>query len=895
MFKPIHIIASLGILFSALTAVASNPVNYDTSKWTIHQAFENKPRKIIDTPDAVYFLVHPLIFHHSTNGYDKGNHGYYSQVAGSLLFYDKNNPEAGIQDLAKKVYLAGNDIRLASYNPVLKSLVIAYNDGGIEIVSPDRTSSTYISDLKKRVKSGGTTISAINFDYKNGDIWLGTGAGFAQISGTSLKILRAPEWGDAVTDIVPVGNNIVAVIGSKILMAPLNSNIASRDSYSTPTISGSYGTVLNLMTLSDNAFATVNTSGQIRWLSFSNNKWTVTNPNIQNTASNVLSSSSTTSFYVVNRIDHTVTPTANGFYIAAKDRGYFINRPTSLDAKPTFTYAAFPEEKGVYNGSWDGQDFWFYQDTNNFVSQTFDGTEWKNKDNLITQAPQTTHDNFILHSPTQGLIVVNRHPNINTNYYSDYQNPLVSAYKDGVWRDLSPCHFTPAIALTDPLAESQRNSKISNKWPVSMPLGAAVDPLNPNMLFISSPYHPGFAGIYLDDPTKTPLIVVREGDATLSAYNALQAIEPSPGWLDFGPTLCLGTDEQGTMWFYYNSNETANNRENQLFYAITPEGRSEAIQLADPFTKHFDVQPVVSKSMRASGFWVYGTACKHPSNRNKLITTTSEGDKNGLAIRVFDHNGTFEDQSDDKITYIRKFRMPNGDLQEPTGVRDIVENPVTGDIIVPAFHDTFIFNLSDPVENETINARPVGIISENGQTSHFRPATRAMTAVADEYGRLWVATYDDGVIGISTDGKSVVANYNSFNSPIGNDEVHGLGWNPDTKSLFISARNVIAEVRVDDPDTSGESFDINSTFITPTFVNPEYAGTVAIHNVPAGVTLRIRDSKGKTIREIDSPANGLTYWDLLDSEGRRVPSDRYTIMDASGNEIFKPILLPVVR
>lgn len=914
MYKIIRIFAAAGLLLSAFSAIASNPINYDTSKWTIHQSFENKPRKIIDTPDVVYFFGHSRLYSPTANAFTQGTAtnpiDYYNTYGGSIFFYDKKNPAAGMQSLASSVQLSGYDMRLVNYNPVKKHLVIAYADGGIDIVSPDHSSITYISDLKNRIKSGATLINSINFDPDNGDIWLGTGAGFAQIDGTRLQVLRSPEWDNSVSDIVPVGDNIVAATGTTILMAPKTSNFALRDSYVTQTCSTVPKTITNIMPLSASMFAIADTSGQIYWVAPNGaNKLTVTNPKIQGTIGNVLApNTNDRGNYVVNRLDHTVTPTANGFYIAASDYGYFINRPMD-GANPTFSKVQLPGSgHGVYNASYDGSKFWFYNGPGKFISKTYSGSSWSDNESLSPNGPQTAYDNFILYSPTQGLVLVNKHPHVLTERYINYQNTIVSAYKNGKWTDLSPFHHKPAIAIPGSAAETAFNKMISDnaatgtdfskdRYPVSLPLGAAIDPLNPDVLFVSSPHDPGYAAVFLDDPTKTPLIDTKDNNTSFDALFPSKNFPNQANYASFGPTKLLGADANGVIWIYYNTSSTKDHTGDLMFFAITPEDRQEAIDTADPSVKKINVRQIVAPSTMSSATrWIYGTTLKHPSNITKLATSAKNGDAGGLAIRIFDHKGTLDDTTDDELIYIRKFRLPSGELEEPTTIRDIIENPVTGDIIVPAFRDTYIFNLSSPVENGVIDARTMNFTSENGQSVSFRPAARGASACVDEYGRLWVATHDNGVIGVSPDGKSIVAQFNSTNSPIGNDDVHSVGWNPETQSLFISARDVVAEVKIDAPaDTGSGTSAINVPVISPEFVSPGFAGTVAIYNIPSGVSLRIRNSQGKTLRELEVGNNGVAHWDLLDNEGNLVPSDRYTILDATGTNTFAPIVLPVVR
>lgn len=880
----------MGLVFGALTSTASNPVNYDSSKWTIHSAFDNKPRKIIDTPNTVYFLVHQGFYTPIANGYDSTGSLYYNSPTGAIFFYDKKNPGAGLQDLAKTVNLSGFDIRIINYNPANGMLVIGYQDGGIDVVS-STGSVTYLNDLKKRISPGADKISAINFDPVNGDMWIGTGAGFIRYDKNFRKI-NSPEWSEAVTDIIPVGDRIVAVIANKLYAAPASSNLSNRNVFVAQSTSVNPGTITNLMPLKE-SFASLNTGGIIHlYSSNGTNSWAVT----ENGGSNkvITDPNNYLGSYVIGITDHTVTPTANGFYVAATDKAYFVNRPESENAAPTVTSVTFPSARNVYSSSFDGQTYWFYDSAQTFSSQS-SANNWSGEVSKYTaNAPLGTKDQLFFYNPQHGMVMVNRHPHLMTQYYGGSVDPLVATYKDGKWRNLAPKYHVPKLAATSAAALNTFNLFVGmNCYPFAMPCGAALDPLNPDVLYLGSPNYPGIVAYYLDDPTKTPHFIREKQDNSFDSFNALRIIENS-GWNIGNPTLPLGSDGDGVMWFRGNQSNVGGNYGNLMLYAITPEGRKDALEIADPFTKRMDVKLVTIPADLSNTFWIYGLALKHPDNNHTILSGQYDGDD---GIRVFRHNGDLDDKSGYQVSNILNFKLPTGDLRAPTQVRFFAENPVNGDIVVTTFFDTYVFNLKNPIINNVIEARTLEFTSENGQTTSFRPSSRSNTMVFDEYGRLWAATTDNGVIGISEDGKSVVAHFTVDNSPIGSNDVHGIGWNPDTKSLFISTNETVTEVKVDSPVSSESVSGVEEDypFALPTRIDPSFSGTVAIHNAPASTVLRVRDSQGKTVCELDNTVNGVAYWDTLDQDGNLVPSGRYTIVDATGELNFPAITINIVR
>lgn len=881
MFK-IKSLAVLALLFvSALASFASNPDRVSSPDWTIHTSFDNSPRRIIDTPDAVYFLVHPYL-------YDKADYNkYYSNPAGGIFFIDKKNPDAGMQDFAKSVFLNGFDIRQLEIDPVTGIMAISFIDGGINIVTPDRK-VVYISDIRDMTYKNSHIINAMSFDPVSHDLWVACGAGFIKIDHNTLKPAIVAKWNKPVADILPVGDKVFAIISNQICEADADKELAHPDSFK-PVAGATYSIPARLMSLSPNHVAYLTNTGYVQLLSFDGAKWS----RKQLLADSRILQNANKS--VTDRIEHTFTQTAKGYYISADNKAYQINRNDDPSKAPTLVTTALPSGSTIYSSSYDLSTFWFFRQRGQFYSRTLSDNKWSDpSDPVRPDAPLSTYDMNFVYSPEYGLVATNRNYGVKCGNTVANIQPLVAAYKNGSWRNLSYVYNTPYKALESETAAAQFNT-LCNVSHMKEPNGnVTVDPLHPNILHFGSIWL-GHTALYLDDPKTAPLLHVNVTTNMNQEMNAKKVFPESSWDKHYAGATILGADADNNIWLCRNNIYPLDNTSANLLclWAWTPEARNDAI-LNNDITKAGEWKKIEVDTDLFPEFFNTGLALRHPKNKNKIVTSCQGRDAVGRPLRIYDHNGTIEDTSDDKYYVIHHFRRNDGMLGNNNIANFLLEDPVSGDLIV-LNGNTYIIDLSKPIENNTIDAKVLSVTSENDNSIIPSSAFEAYVACFDEYGRLWIGSAKDGVFGFNAERTKIIAHYTPDNSPLPSNTIYGIGWNPDTKSLFISTDKAIAEVRVDAASMRDASYEANAPFLSPKVVSPEFAGNVAIYNIPAGTSIRIRDARGNTVRTIADIYDGTAHWDLLDEEGNRVPTGKYTVSDASPASAFKDMTLPVTR
>lgn len=880
------IFATFCFLIAASGASASKPVA-DDPDWIFHSSFDNRPRKIVDTPDAVYFFVHQTPY--SRTDYNQ----YYSTPNGAVFYIDKSDTASGIHDLHRTANLSGGDMRMFAVEPVTGLVIIAYNDGGIDLVTKEHKVK-YISAIRDRNFPGASQISSISFDPVSHNVWIGAGTGYLCISATTLSPLHDVEWGEPVNDICPAGDRIIAIINGAIHEAPAGTDVRRRNSFrAIPSVTtGIAGTPVHLFPLGDSFFGYVTTTGAvIKGKLLASGTWdreafVYDSAILQNEANTV-----------TDRMEHTVMPTARGYYISSAAKAYLIDAPETPGQAPSFKTVAMPSGGTCHSSSYDQKTFWTYRERGEFLSRTLNGSAWSEPAVYKTEAPLVCKDVDFMYSPVHGLIAVNREPNRKMDFVSTVMPVLTSAYREGKWTNLSTAHHRPYYADENKAFINTWNSK-RDLFPLGNPMGSVVDPLFPDYMHSGSNWC-GYASTNLADPKKYPLLTTVNGYA-FASYPCLKTL-PKQTWGTFTGTFCAGFDADNVLWMFrsrgYDSDDS---RKNDITFRYwTPEARRAALESGDPSLAD-TWKEIYVKSDPMPVFWTVAKAMKHPRNKNRLIASFQDGAErgpalSGSAIVIYNHKGTLDDSSDDSVTPVYRLQVENGALMPFGFINDIQENPLTGEVILLAYNDTFIIDPTAPVSNGIMPAKILTFGSEGGSECEFLSPVTATCACFDEYNRLWIGAESGGVIGLNADRSELIAHYTTQNSPLPSDGIYGLGWNPETKSLFISTDMGIVETKFDSDAQAADAGSLTDPYVMPRTVRPEYAGTVAIHNIPAGVSLKVSDADGNIVADIPPAVNGVTYWNLLDRSGRLVPTGRYTISDATATRDFPAQTVVVTR
>lgn len=884
-----YIFAFVGLLFGLGTLPFPAVAGQDASAMTRYTAFQSYPRRVMDGERYTYFLVYQQ-YYNSTKTVDE-----FGLPMGSILYFDKQEPDAGLRPLKDRVNLSGSLIGMASYNPRNGMMVICYDGGAIDIMTDDGTVRT-VNEISSRFNAKSCAVRNISFDLQNG-VWLGLKNGFLQLDATGAPV-RMADFGVQVDGICRVGDRVVASMNKKLYSAPLSSDI--NNVYSFAEISGtSNRSPLALMPLDDKTLAYVASYSGGDWngiyaVSLDGEAWSAPRLVINSTKEDNISGDGTKSqafrqlagnTWFGNRLENNALLTRDGYMVFNADFMYQIMR--GLDADGNVRFSKRQDNPKAVNkdvcGTYDFENFWVYPSFGRFARCTASdfgkSTSWGETTEYMAPAVHAVRRVLFADSPRYGLLMVQRGVThaYGMNSVLGYA-PLLTGYKNGKWHEYSPIYNKPSFANEEPY-----KSKYKSTYPGKDPISIYADPAFPDYVWMGS-WNDGFFAGKPSDPTASWLHWASAANPHASMPN-FSALFPNSTWSTMLPVTVAGFDADNTLWVYYNTafdSSTPDGRFANLM-ALTVEKRRAMLENNDiSLCGDWTVLPVNNVTIGEDEAYVL----RHPKNRNKIVIG-SPWDWNMV---IYDHNGTLDDPSDDLQTYFTSVLNPDGGRHAVDLIHQFAEDLVTGDVYMATDRGIFVMDVNEKLVQGAMPVRHLSVKGPNGQVQFVGQSSRCNSVCVDEYNRLWVGTASDGVYGVSADRKSIFAHYSAKNSGLPSDKVMRLGWDSASKQLFISTALELVSVRPDVPSVSDGALSLAAF---PTEIPADYAGTVAVSNVSGNAVVKVRDSNNNIVATLPVAENNITHWNLLTNTGRMVPSGRYTIYDVNG--VLSPVEITVLR
>lgn len=843
------------------------------SEWRLHPSFDMTPIRIIDTPVSTYFLVHQQIYNKTYQGYD------FPSMA--LFEYNKGSEEHKINFFDGSLEHISNGIRMVDYSSKGEYLIIIYNDGGIDIMTKDR-SVLHIDRLKEYSYPGMSNVNSVVFEPISGDAWIATDCGYMHIDVDNQNLTKIEDCvlNVPLKAVCRIGKRLVAIFNDLAWEAIYDEQVGvdefkKIESVKNPCV---------LLPLNENSFAYVEgLAGNSNFLMIANNvenDWVI--DKFLDSKENFFSKSTNESW--VTRYESNFIPNREGYLLYTSSKVFQI-RAFENEEEPTIVSVKL-DETPVVIGSWDFKTFWKYQDRGKFslCEVTYDNNsdtstpQWNNIIEAIRpNAPAAFLSTYMTFSPKYGHLVINHGQDWQLSNNSPVTPSLLSGLLGNEWTIHSQTYNMPeSVEDNDALQRIYRSN--INRFPIADPQGLILDPFYPDWIVCGSM----FGGVMFQNISDIKKDVIK-----FAAENDL--FKDFPGFVSETPVQTWGTmscfsnptiDNEGTIWILFSNpfEKNGSSPKSQLKYMTL----SQRAKLYD--------NPI--SEITAGEYWKSITISNddYPSWDCKVIAGRHIRNKNLIycftagvysSIMILNHKGTLDNILDDEIITYSHLTDKYGKKIYIERMADAVEDPLTGDILISGLYGLFVIHPETDTHGDGIYGEDYQ--SFNNVISDVLPVKSQVNKVIfDDGGRMWIGTNNTGVICVSADRNNIEAHYSTLNSPIPSDCVYGLGWNPESRSLMISTKLGLAEVF---PDINSVGKTNNDAYVVPQSVIPGYNGYVEIRNITRNQPVRILDSTDNEIRTFSGNASNHIEWDLKDKSGTRVPAGKYYIVIGNGTPL----------
>lgn len=782
-----------------------------------------------------YWKMHPIFDEAVEHVVETPDYVYFTsrnlmEVSGREIYqclfrYDKAGDE--LMELSTTNILNGNQVRDVVYNPDKGYLAVLYKDYNLDLLYNNGTVIN-IPDYANSTLTYSKGVNSMTTDGANDRLYLATDFGYVAINDKKNEVAESRIYGEPLSSFCRLGDNYYIIKGEEILSAPVSSPRLSLDQYE---IEGTATNPKYFLPLDSNLALLVCGEKNNR----SVKKMSVSNDGIQIEDA-------------LNGYFHNIDKGQNGIVLTSGSRVYKFDKNGNYDT------VELPEP--YYNstvGTTNMSDFWAGCMRKGLSSIKKSGEQWNVTRNwMLPNSPATYVTNSFADHPSKGLLMLSHGYTPSTISLYNFAPIQLSGYKQGKWSNYAPAYTNPDRTTI-----------------LNATNGIIVDPDNNNYVYVSS-YHNGFARFNLNDPKDIiHFAKPSDADAANDGFIALDYVTDR----NYATTTAPRFDKRGNMWMYFADYDHTEDPKLHYMYWSATDRRSTTSAKDAKLPKHIEFKasaPINNAPL---------TIPLHKTGNGLHVFTELSGE---TFLILYDTNGTPFDTSDDKTYNFSHMTDSDGAEMSLGRVRDILEDPATGYVWL-AHENGVCYFVPNQVMAGSYYLNRVKVPRNDGTNlaDYLLEGVTVNQITIDGDGRKWFATNGGGVICTSSDGREILEEFNTFNSPLPSDEVYGAGYNSADNSLMFSTSAGYIEYSLPKGQSMSAKEDIKAY---PNPVRPEYTGFVTITDIPQGSFVKITDSVGNLVKELGTMTGFEILWDISDFNYNRVKSGVYHIMVSPSDE-----------
>lgn len=743
-----------------------------------------------------------------------------NEKIGQLFRYDKKSDEA--QALTLGDGLSGTEIDRVVYNPDKKYLLIIYRDANIDLLYDDGRVEN-IPTFKATSMTTRKVVNNVAFDPDSNRAYLATNFGYLALDDEKYEIVESRNYNTDITAAAGIGDRILLAYGGQLYGARLADRRTTLNDY---VCIGSGLAPIAICPIDNKSFFTI--------------------------AKSSISSHTFTEGMAVN----TTQVIKDGSYIAAYKAkgGWYLDESyhafnLSNEGKVTRFVKPADINYGLIS-SWDGAEFFTVDPTHGMRSLKRENSAWTvTRDYARPDAPATGLCSALNYSPTYGMVAVSSGIDRVIDNTSQRTVNNISALKNGFWKEYGP-------GFTNPDAGDFGTSYT----------GLSVDPDKPNIIYRTSFFN-GILRLNLNDPQDI-IHFSHPADPSSSKPSYVKIADDQPGYAALCKFTPLSFDSYGNAWSSYNEFEKDEKTCTRLYFWPADDRKATTSPSNARPWKYYRYADLKGETLDVC------LALKTSANRNVVVFG---GFIEGL--HFLDHNGTLDDQSDDRMVTLLDGYDQDGGSVNIQYVYCLYEDPSTGLLWIGTSTGLYTVNPAKVFENPDLVQRIKVARNDGTQLADYLLNQIKVTDItSDAQGRKWFSTVG-GVTVTTSDGRQIIAEYNTSNSGLPSDEVYATCHNPDAGSMMLATS--VGLVEFFPSGSSSGSAGSSAARIFPNPVEPDYLGWVTLADLPTDGLVKITDAQGGLVKELKTSLDGLAQWDVTGLDHKRVRSGVYYVFVSS--------------
>lgn len=859
--------------FAALNGTWVNHSGMDIDSHLYGTSSYNHVAKMMETEKYVYILGNGKLHNNAQSG---------TKPKFPVVFIlDKATEE--ITAPSTKFPASGQFVHDIAYSPASGTTAIVYQNLKVDLIK-DNDEFIPSDALLQIIQPGGVYPRSVTFDRTGEIAYITTNFGFVGLDTTTGDLKEMVDLNTPLSFANKVGNYYVVYDDTSLYACDASTSPSSLDDFTLLNFSniGTYG-LAGIYPASDDTFiipVTVPARNGLYIHSISL-KEGVENAIAFNITSGPLHNSwmpIDARYVLADLIEGYVFPVPEGLMFASYDN--FVKVPylaenadfTSAEGiaafksilksirKDTATSGIAGAERYQKAVSRDGENYWIFRPRQGFIKRHADTSTstpvWSNASEMVVpNVSAAISASYLTYHPDYGILARNTGAVFPYDEYlqSRYLSDGLSSFKDGKWERLSVFH---------------RKFNVSGYLPLQWsPRGIVVDPCDPKMIY-SVATDQGLLRSDITNPDVN-LLLASEKDSN-KAHSQFVAAIPYMQYPRAGITI-PGFDKNGTLWMipYCDPGKVHDEVHTELWY--WPKEDRLAVNVPADYAEHpFKVIyiPGFSSAYQGKIYPLTG-----PGLENTIFLCSRKDNRQTFA---YDHNGTLDDTSDDKICLFDNMIYPNGDefpsLFTPYHV---FEDPYDGNLLLTSMRGVMVINsktlfndkvivdwlITDQKDSPDNSSRTIG---DNG----------AIGIIADNLGRKWITTSMQGLYCLSPDRTEILGHFTTKNSPLPTDKCLDVAYNPERNSIIVGTMEGIMEFFPEGTSLPDGTV-AQAPSVWPVSINPDFNGHITFRGLDDSKSYNLINETGEVI-DVITPVNGQVDWHPF-KDGKKISSGSYKL------------------